>query len=590
MPACSAALFAALLAPAAAPPDDERRALALVPADAPLVIHLRGPEGARARAVELLKKALPDAFPLIEKEIPPLDNLGGRKLTGLRKDGPLFLAVLKVPRLDLEDAPSALVAAVTDYAAFRDGLLTAEERKGLKVERPGLESANRAGEKTWFLQHKGLAVVSTSRGAVEAAARGRPGLGSRLTRAQAALLLRGDVSAYLDLAALNRAFAKELREARDEFEKGVKAGAKGLEGKPGRTTIDLLLRSTGLFFQAVADGKTLIVTAEARPGGARVRAEYEPRPGSATSLALAGARRAAFPDLARLPAGSIYYTASTPGPDFLRFVGPLLFGVVAAPDSKEDRAARAALEKLCKAGPLARVDCWTQPPEGVQAWAFAEPDRAVAALLELMRSLDRGVMYQPGMLAKRPTVRTKAARHAGFELHHVELAFDLEKTAEAVAPGPLADEARRQVRLAMEKLVGASCGCWFGTDGKTVVLVHARDWPAARALLDRYLKATRAVGALTTFQEVRRELPSQASLLVLFDLSRYLHLILGPFRPLPLPWGGTAPAGYPARPEAGTFVGLAVNLSARAVEVDLFVPITAARQFNTTFVKPLLGK
>src|SRR4051794_41292701 len=96
---CAAALllFLACAAPApAAPVPPGKTSLALVPEKAPLVLHLHGVERTRDRLVALLKTALPDQAPMVEQAINDFLKSGPdgkRKLEGLEKDGPIFLAL-----------------------------------------------------------------------------------------------------------------------------------------------------------------------------------------------------------------------------------------------------------------------------------------------------------------------------------------------------------------------------------------------------------------------------------------------------------------------------------------------------------------
>src|SRR5262245_54170641 len=123
MPLKRAALGLALIAlpPAAAPAASP---LAQVPARPPLVVYLNGLGSTRARAQELLKGVdatlHAKAKPLLKDVRAP--DLGGRKITGLAKNGAVFLALMEVPRAGAGLKP-VLVVEVEKYATFRDGLL-----------------------------------------------------------------------------------------------------------------------------------------------------------------------------------------------------------------------------------------------------------------------------------------------------------------------------------------------------------------------------------------------------------------------------------------------------------------------------------
>lgn len=84
-----------LVRPAAAAPapEEQEKPLGQVPAQAPLVVQLRGFERTRERLNVLIKNAMPDyAGPAKEKMDQALKQaLEGRSLDGLTKDGSLFL-------------------------------------------------------------------------------------------------------------------------------------------------------------------------------------------------------------------------------------------------------------------------------------------------------------------------------------------------------------------------------------------------------------------------------------------------------------------------------------------------------------------
>src|SRR5262245_39997255 len=168
-----------------APARADESPLARVPAQAVAVFHLRGSQGAQDRLLALLRKALPEeaarkATALLEKARGGL--LDGRRLKGLPPDGPAFLAFLEAPL----ERP-AFIVRVTDYAGFRDGLLTAEERKSLRRQPAGYEAATVRGgpAEVFFAHHRGYAVLAPDKETVLELTKGQPGLDGKLTAADA---------------------------------------------------------------------------------------------------------------------------------------------------------------------------------------------------------------------------------------------------------------------------------------------------------------------------------------------------------------------------------------------------------------------
>src|SRR5438132_949242 len=79
--------------------------------------------GSANRAIVYLKNALPDVAPIAEGAIMAAlkDGVDGRHFRGLAKEGPIFLALNELPKGD--EPTFAVILAVTDYKAFRDGIL-----------------------------------------------------------------------------------------------------------------------------------------------------------------------------------------------------------------------------------------------------------------------------------------------------------------------------------------------------------------------------------------------------------------------------------------------------------------------------------
>src|SRR5690242_14731046 len=109
------ALFALALAGPmtnAAPTPSEKSPLNWVPATSPLVLHLHGVERTKNRVIAFLKNALPEVAPMVEGQLESWykDGIDGRKLVGLAKDGPIFVAFSDLPKPATEPKLAILVA------------------------------------------------------------------------------------------------------------------------------------------------------------------------------------------------------------------------------------------------------------------------------------------------------------------------------------------------------------------------------------------------------------------------------------------------------------------------------------------------
>src|SRR5438045_3652603 len=85
-------------------PEAADSGLIFVPAQAPVVVHLRGVERTKERLTAVLNKAVPDFGPLAAGYLDGLLQTGleGRQLKGLVKDGQVFLALLELPAANVD--------------------------------------------------------------------------------------------------------------------------------------------------------------------------------------------------------------------------------------------------------------------------------------------------------------------------------------------------------------------------------------------------------------------------------------------------------------------------------------------------------
>ena len=127
-----------------APVPGARSGLEQIPETAPVVVHVRGVQGVHDRLVSLMKLALPELLDKYKDQIDdffekgPDNALKGRKIRGLAKDGPLFFALLELPKVgDSGEPKMAFILTITDYKEFVDNILTEEERKNAKDEGDG---------------------------------------------------------------------------------------------------------------------------------------------------------------------------------------------------------------------------------------------------------------------------------------------------------------------------------------------------------------------------------------------------------------------------------------------------------------------
>ncbi len=577
----------------AAPAPADRSSLAQVPATAPVVVYLRGAEGTKDRLVATLKAALPEVLPLIQPRLDELikDGRDGRKLAGVPKDGPIFLVFTELPKPGDKPPRVAVVLAVNKYEEFRDNILKEDERKELKSNGEGVERTTLDNSKPiYFLDKKGYAVVTPNEEVANAFAKKQPGIDGKISRAQAARLVAGDVGVFVNLDTVGKEYADQIKQAKENIAAALDQAGQAVPGSQ-KSGIDLLKKMVGPVFQAVEDSQGLVLTVEFRPGGFALHVQTELRNGSTTSSRLEGIKLSPFKGLDRMPPGQAVYTALQAGGPVLESLGAAI-AASAGGDAKEAKAIGEAIEQLGKAGPGTRLDTSALPTSGLQVWHFEDPKKAVAAQLKIFQAAEAGSGLEGGTLKEKPVIKTSARKYGDFDFNSVEMAWDLDKMADQFAAGQaVAEENKKKMVDALKDILGEKTTVWFGTDGKEVLQVTAADWTVAEKILDRYFKGNRTAGDADAFRDVRKELPAEATMVGMMDVVQYLAALVEVGKPLV---GGFFPLPpnlrFPVKPdkESPTYVGAAVALTPERGTLDVFISAAAVHQAFVSFVQPIL--
>jgi hypothetical protein len=572
-----------------APAPSDRSALEQVPASAPIVFHLRGVQGTRDRFVAMMENALPEVLKKIQPKMDEYlkDGFMGRKLRGLTKDGPIFLAFTELPKPGAAGPPSlAVIAAVSNYKEFRDGVLSEDERKKIKDKGDGIESVIIENEAmpTYFVDRKGYVIITPNEDVATSFTKKQTGLHTKMSKELAAKLLGSDLGMYVNMESINKDYGEQIKEAKDGIEQAL-APIAAIGDESQKKMVEAFKKAIGPIFQAVEDMQSVLWTVEFRPGGLAMHVQSEMRDSTPTAALLKDSRPVPFKELERMPDGRAYYSALKTSAALYKGLGTLIVGIPLGKEGEESKEVAAALAELAKAGPNVRMDGYAFPMSGLQVYEYDNPAKAVAAQVKLFKVLASGDAKELG-LKEKPVLKVDAETHGEFKLNSVQMVWDFEKMAESVAKA--GEQQKKQYIEAMKSLLGEKTTLWFGTDGKTVVQVSAADWKAAQKLLDRYSKGTHTVGEIKAFKDARKEMPARASFLGLFDSVNLVGSLLEVFKPM-IP-AGQLPPGWPNLPAKGTaaFVGLSVTLQPQRGSFDVFVSAAAAQEFYKAIVKPLI--
>jgi hypothetical protein len=586
-------LVLALTVPAAAAPADEESPLAQVPAGSPIVVQLHGVERTKGRLFALIKNAVPELAKLAEDKIEEgiKKALDGRELKGLAKDGPLFFAFTEMPKKNENLPKMVFIVKVTNYAEFRDGFLKEDERKALKTDPGGFEETAIDNQPIFFVDRKSYAIVTPLKEIAAQFTKKQPGLDGKIDKALAKKLLDSDVGVYVDTVAVREVYGQEIKGFHDELRKAFEGGGR-LFGMVNRNSIEMIKLVMDPAFQAFEDSQAFIFTAELRPEGLALHAQATVGADSKTNDLLKAAKPTAMTELALMPAGQVTYAATHMAPAYLKKFGPYMYGVVNDPDSKEAKALLDAVEQIAASNPKFSLTGASVPPKGLQAWMYEDPARAATSQLKLFESLKAGESCSTAALKENPEIKPDAKKHRGFNLHYVNLTWDLEATVAKSLPtgvGGLPGDFQAKMAEGMKKLVGEGEKIWFGSDGKAFVSITADDWESAQKLLDNYLDKKDNVGQDKAFTDTRKQLPTEVTLLSMVDLPAYAAIMADYFQTI-IPGGTPFPvdALKPAVKGKTSYMGFSVTLQPQRGSADFWLPATAVTELYKMFGEAIM--
>jgi hypothetical protein len=570
-----AAAVVSLLLPASA--SAQESPLAQVPEQAVVVIHLHGFGRTKDRLVALAKNAAPDLAPVLERQIDQgLEKaLDGRKLQGLPPDGAIFLVLLEMPAPGDNEPQAAVIARVTRYADFRDGILKDDERKSLKKEGGYEVATTENGKQVYFMDRQDYVIV-TPRKDVAARLSKKPdrGLDTKLHKDDARHLLEPDAAFYVDMAAVNEAYGPMIRQFRGQLDAILPL----LAGQGNESYVELFKSMSGSLFQALTDSRAALVSVDLRPQGVALHAQVRVGADTPTNTALKKFPVTDLKQLESLPAGSMIYTATEVNAALLKTFQPLMYGVLTKGTGVDPKSLQEALDDLAAAKPQMSVAAMNLPVRGIQVWKYADPAKAMEAQRKLLESLPSGGSYQFTVLKDKPEIKVDERSHRDFKLTRAKFTWDLDKLSQGVPGGGQA------MTDAMKKLMGEGLTVWFGTDGKTYVQISGKDWPEARRYLDAYLDGKETLGQQAAFLDARKHLPGRTTMLVMMDLPQYARALGQIFLAMMRGQAGAEADEQPAAIKSkASYLGMAITLRPEVGSFDLWLPGSVVGEVRKVF-------
>jgi hypothetical protein len=554
-------------------PDSSTDPLAVVPADSPIVLQVRGLDRTLHRFETMLTNALPEQGPKVKEQIEDQIKKGlqGRQIKGLVPDAPVFFVFTALPDPGEKEPPFAIIAHAADYKTFRDNLLKEDERKGLKTE-GGHETTTMNGDQVYLVHSRDVIVLTPRKAVAEQFT--RSGAGLKLDKELADRLLGADVGLYVDMAAVNKKFGDKIKSARDQLTGMFDRGKEDTAKSPLR---DFLKRTIDAEFQVVFDTRALVSSFDFRPDGVAMEAWADFASDSRTSKFLKDCTRSSLEDLGKLPSGYLRYGAAPMTPEVLKRLRPWLDTLMGT--SSSEKAYEHALNQLADAGPRWWTCAFDTPRRGLQVWHADRPKKLSKAQWEMFQA-------PPFLIKGKPELRRNAESYRGFNLNYAHIQWDFDRMQSAFTPpdASLTDTDRQQIREQMKRLMGEGLRVWFGTDGKVCISVLAEDWNQARQQIDRYLDGKDTVDQQAAFRDARSHLPPTAGGIYLVDAAHFAERNTPSSTP-------TDTSDRTAKPEKITkappirpsFIGAAIDFHGYRGSFDLWVPGPAIHSFREMF-------
>jgi hypothetical protein len=271
--------------------------------------------------------------------------------------------------------------------------------------------------------------------------------------------------------------------------------------------------------------------------------------------------------------------------ELLKTLAPMMHGMMGG-EGDAKKQAEAAIDALIAAGNTGSYGAATGPTASVQVQTFDDPAKATSAMLALFRAAGEGGTYGNAYLKGKPEIKENAEDYKGIKLSSVRLTWDFDKFAEAFPAGGDA------IKDAMKKLMGDELRLWFGTDGKRVVTVTAKDWDSAKARLDALLGGATPLASDPAYKATRTHLPAETTLLMLADAGRFTYIMADYIVTFAKGMPGL-PFQLPAEVKPVTtktsYLGFAVTLRPENATFDMFVPTLGVQEMRKVLMPLFQG-
>lgn len=561
--------------------------LKLLPDNAVVVLQMNG----FGRVKERLGKMLAEAAPDKAQEIAGLLNsgleaaLGGRDLKPIAGAGHLYIAITDFEKIT--SGGGAVLVMPGDYNDFKKKVLTDEEQKTLKKDKEiGADAFELTdGIKYYLIDRKGTIILTSEADLAKKYAKGENGsLDKILTKEQTENFISQDLSIFVNLKEINKRYGNDIKGFKaivgpllDGLEMGDAQGVSKSQIAAMRGLVDLI-------FQILEDGNSSIFSIDFRPEGLTLKAIANFGAETSSNKFLKAIKPESFPELDKLPSGHTIYSIEKL--DIRGTKAGALLGAFSDIIDEDEKVAKTLEElnnKLAELSPGIAISISdAMGTNGLNVVISKDADKFLDNNVNIFKASTNKSKYGGTPIKAAPKITPNAEKQGNLKFTRVEFQLDFDKVLMDIE-----ENLRPVIKKTLEKAYGGDgkVNIWLGSDGTNFMTVKAKDWPAAKKLIDEYTSNKNPLGSDNAFKETRKNLAQNANMISLFETAKTIHDLYTFGRDLFQGIGGAFPGLPPvALPELkapegkATYIGLSISLKPETAEITIFVPASGFKE------------
>jgi hypothetical protein len=548
-----------------------------VPAEADVVLRVRGIEAVRNDLTAMLKAMSPrlgdQAGPALEAMVGQMKEHHGDEVVSAE-----FLALARgVPPEDPSQPPLAIVLKSSDYEGFLKAVTGNKELK-IKHEDAGYDSFDGPMGGTWYAAKGATGLMAFGPDKTLVSGFAKPSgktAGHALSPAARKQFSAGDVGIYVNIAALASRYAEQI-------DQGKQAMLAALDQAPPQAgnagMMETIKTMYAGMFDSIKDADSLAVSLDFSAAGLGVDGSLTVKPTSGAAKAIATFQPGDTTGVGKLPADAAYYTYMDL--DAKTFQSLQLIGFkMMSPGGKAPPEIEAAVTK--EIGRVETIGSVTMAG-GMKSFSIstvANPKayrEVFTASMKAMTAAD-----SPFNMFKDVKVTPDALTYEGFSFSKVEMALDFDKIAKLQPNNP------GMVPMMKAMYGGDKLTAWFGVKDKQLAHIAAPSWDDAKSQLDTYLKGGDGVASTPGYKAIRGKLPEKASLLMLVSAQGLIKQIVAQFGAMGLTPDAKPPTDLPKEP--ALFGGSLTPVAPNGYEFHFIVPSAVGPVFEKGLVPVFSG-